>query len=134
MKKKNIIAHTFQLSPYPRELWVVKGGDTSELRDLYCFPNGTETKDYFEEIEGYEAFTSCLLRDKKTRKFGYLVYCTNTVKNDAIAHEAGHVVVYLFDDIEITIDVKNDEPFAYMLGYVYGCIESVVRNKKNTKA
>ena len=35
-----------------------------------------------------------------------------------IAHEALHVVTYLFQDKQIRIDTDNDEPAAYLLGWI----------------
>jgi hypothetical protein len=62
--------------------------------------------------------------------------CWNT-----IAHEALHVTNFLFSDRGITIDTKNDEGQAYMLGFIVGEIakcrevlnKKAKRKKKKTK-
>ena len=40
-------------------------------------------------------------------------------------HESTHVAIEIFDYIEARIDTNNQEPFAYLCGWVAGCIEEV---------
>ena len=109
----------------------MKGGDYTKLNQLYCWPDGTEIADsylnYLDHTVG--AFTSDLIKDKKTGYLVFLVWAPGKAKNKDIAHESGHVVLWLFKDLNIRIDADNSEPFTYMLGDVYEKIESVVRNK-----
>lgn len=45
--------------------------------------------------------------------------------SDTIAHEATHLCNQLFKNIGAKVDVDNDEPYAYLLGWV---VKQVTRN------
>ena len=48
-------------------------------------------------------------------------------KTDAgvIAHEAVHITNYVFKHANITLDINNDEPYAYLLGWIVEEIHKV---------
>ena len=48
----------------------------------------------------------------------FVVFKTGDVSNKIIAHEALHVVSIIFDHIGAKMDLDNDEPQAYLLGWV----------------
>jgi hypothetical protein len=47
-----------------------------------------------------------------------------------IAHESVHAAGILFDIVGATVDVKNDEPFAYLVGWI---VEQVLKVKDKYK-
>lgn len=48
---------------------------------------------------------------------------------EIITHEAFHASLDMFDAIGCRIDANNQEPFAYLVGWVSKCMEEVKRNK-----
>lgn len=69
-------------------------------------------------------------RDKKGVTDYYLVFHSNASHSE-IAHEALHIVNWIFKDRYIELDLINDEPGAYLLGWV---IDQVYKAKiKGTK-
>lgn len=70
---------------------------------------------------------------KKPCKDGYMEYVvafSRPPKGHIIAHEAVHVVNYIFVDGLIELDRYNDEPQAYLTEWVVRQIESFVNKKK----
>ena len=50
--------------------------------------------------------------------------------NSTIVHEAYHACNIIYKHIEATPDVDNDEPFAYLLSYVYRCCLDTINQYK----
>lgn len=48
----------------------------------------------------------------------YIIAVTQKIKPSVIAHESFHAVGYIFEDHSIVIDIKNDEPAAYLLEWI----------------
>lgn len=80
-------------------------------------------------IHGFGAVT---FRDHT--KDGYDRYVIAFNYEDAtsslVAHEAFHVVTYLFEDKQIRIENDNDEPAAYLLGWIVGEIHKRIKIEK----
>lgn len=48
---------------------------------------------------------------------------------ETITHEAIHAALEVFDYVGAIVDTKNQEPFAYLCGYIARCINQVKKNK-----
>lgn len=64
---------------------------------------------------------------------GFSVYCvafdTDYITFHNVAHEAFHVVTNIFKDRGMYIDLSNDEPAAYLLGWVVKEIHKFIKVK-----
>jgi hypothetical protein len=49
---------------------------------------------------------------------------------DWIAHESTHVALGIFDYIGSEVAANDSEPFAYLVGWVFGCIDKVRKFKE----
>ena len=56
---------------------------------------------------------------------GFLVWIDKNVSFNAIVHESTHVAFETFRDIGGIADEDNQEPFAYLIGWVAGQIKNV---------
>ena len=85
--------------------------------------------------------------EKIQRKYnlnGIVDYCAITFQTDKeivvvfnskvdasiIAHEALHICSYVFKNTGVDFDRDNDEPLAYLLGYVVNKISKMIKLKK----
>lgn len=68
---------------------------------------------------------------KKNGYLQYVIILTDPVNINIIAHEALHIVNYMFQDFGIVYDVDNDEPAAYLLGWIVNEITKCVNIDKN---
>lgn len=124
-------AKIYEFDPviYPRKLWVAKGGEAKDLIDV--FSDRCEKDLQLDDVENlYGAISYTVIR-KSDGMFGELVWFPTikhlTVKN--IGHESSHVAVNIAHDMNIRIDYENDEPFAYLIGWLCDCIDKVRTNK-----
>lgn len=106
-----------------------------ELKDLYTFADEVELDNSI--LDG-DATTSTVLRKSDNKycvlvKFNHLSKCKSISKNldfiNTISHEAGHVVMNIYDYIRQHICTCSQEPFCYLLGYATECIYKTLKNK-----
>lgn len=123
MSKKTII-HEFDPQIYPRLLWVVKGGELEGIKDMF------ETEMSEEEAGGAVTFP---VRRKSDNRLGYCVWFPKSgdIRNlDWIAHESSHVALCIFNDVGAIITPEGQEPFAYLVGWVFRCIDKIRKWKE----
>ena len=111
----------YQFDPqiYPRKLWVAVGVPTEELNEKFV----DEIKDM---DDSYDAET-LPIQQKEPLLGGVLVRFENlkSMRPDNIAHEATHAALEIFDYVDARIQYDNQEPFAYLVGWVVKCIDEV---------
>lgn len=124
--KKHTYIHEFDPCIYPRKLWVIKGGTLEGIREQMIVSDKLEID---PDEQGAVTFPATL---KKTGLYGYCVWFPSAKdirRGDWIAHEATHVALSIFSDIGMLVEYENQETLAYMVGWVYECIDEVRRFK-----
>lgn len=124
MANKKTIIHEFDPCIYPRLLWVVKGGELEEIKDMFDF-------DLPDDEE--RGAVTIPVRRKVDSRLGYCVWFPKAgdIRNlDWIAHESTHVALCIFNDIGGVISYEGQETFAYLVGWVFGCIDTVRKFKE----
>lgn len=116
--------YQFDLQIYHRRLWVSVGVSTEELQSRFGKENISDMDD------SYYAETNTV-QQKEPLLGGVLVRFQElkAMTPENIAHEAAHAALEIFDYCGCRIDIGNQEPFAYLVGWVVNCIEEV-RNVK----
>lgn len=118
MEKQKI--YEFDPQIYPRKLWVSVGVPFEEL------------KDEFEDLKPMEKASYAQVdhvgKLKPEIRGGLLVRFEDLdalKRFGNITHETIHVATDIFDYIGAYHDPKNQEPFAYLCGWIAKCIEEV---------
>ena len=109
--------YEFDPQIYPRKLWVaVTKGTFSDVFD-------TELK----ELGEYDNADVNNVHHKEKDLGGLLIRfrSADEITAENTTHESTHVAIEIFDYIGARIDANNQEPFAYLCGWVAGCIEEV---------
>ena len=109
--------YEFDPQIYPRKLWVaVTKGTFSDVFD-------TELK----ELGEYDNADVNNVHHKEKDLGGLLIRfrSADEITAENTTHESTHVAIEIFDYIGVRIDANNQEPFAYLCGWVAGCIEEV---------
>lgn len=122
MESKHRI-HEFDCEIYPRKLWVAVGVPYAVIKDM------------FEDVEPMDESTDAQVthtrRLKPDIKGGILIRFENrkamTVAN--ITHEATHAAMEIFSYVGAYHDPKNQEPFAYLCGWIAKCVGEVKNGK-----
>jgi hypothetical protein len=73
----------------------------------------------------YDAFVFKIMSKKGYSR--YVVFVKPNSSPKVIAHESVHIVNLIFDDTKIQIDIHNDEPQAYLTGWVTGEIYKALK-------
>lgn len=124
--------HEFYPEVYPRRVWIVKGGKLEALRERFCKRDNTEI--CFKGA--YEGYVDSVMY-KENGSLGELIWFpyASAMPVGHISHEATHAAIDIFDDCGCRIDAENQEPFAYLVGWIAKCINEVKRGKygKSTK-
>ena len=126
MKNNKTIIHEFDPCIYPRLLWVVKGGSLEEIRKTLEFG------EVGEEEHSCGALTISAY-DNENKRGGFLVWfpkAKDMSHGDWMAHEASHVALGIFDYIGAEAKASDSEPFAYLVGWVFKCIDTVRKFKE----
>lgn len=123
MSNKTII-HEFDPCIYPRLLWVVKGGSLEGIKETF------EVECNEEDLGGAVTIPA---RRKSDGRLGYCVWFPKSgdIRNlDWIAHESTHVAICIFNDIGGNVTYEEQEPFAYLVGWVFGRIDTIRKFKE----
>lgn len=116
--------HEFDPVIYPRKLWVAVGVPTAVLNDMF--------EDKLEDMsESSNAEVINARRLKPDIKGGVLIRfkSKNEMTANVMTHEAVHAAIEIFDYTGCGISYDNQEPFAYLAGWVSQCIDDVKRGK-----
>ena len=105
---------------YPRRLWICTQTELEQCKDCFILSENGEDID-LDDVIGYSA----VVWNVQHCHYGYglLVFIVNKLTPRQIAHEAAHVTLEIFKDCDCRVDYENQEPFAYLLGWAYECIE-----------
>lgn len=119
--------HEFHPQIYPRRLWVIKGGLLGDIKNMFSQRDGKELD---VGDEDYDALTYSVML-KETKKFGELIWFPDetSIEQEKVTHESAHAAMDMFRDIGADVDTDNQEPFAYLAGWIADCIDQVVQNR-----
>lgn len=118
--------HEFHFEIYPRRLWITYDASVKELDEMFpADPNDPEQKS-FEPIEDcHDAITYAVVDNRNLG--GFLIRFANlqAINFRNVSHESDHVAHKLMEFVGILPDLINDEPEAYIVGWVANCCEEV---------
>lgn len=83
-----------------------------------------------EQADFADAFVYRIDTKKKVINY-FVVFRAYSLVN--IAHEVTHLVNHIFEDRCVELDLKNDEPQAYLTGYLFGKIHKALRPVKKER-
>lgn len=113
---------------YPRDLWVAVGLTAEEINQALVRRDGRPIET--EDDPTTKASTYPYVMDKVNGYFGALVIIwDDKIGDDGICHEAFHAAMSMLYDVGVRFFSDDQEPSAYMVGWVFGKIQGVVRGK-----
>ena len=128
-KSKKTEVFSFDCNIYPRMLWVATS--FGELKQFVrSYDDGTEeTLDKIDDNNA-AAITDHIFMPSIDR--GGVIIRFRSKKDmtpDVVAHEATHAAIMIFDYCGCRISPDNQEPFAYLVGWI---VECCMKAKKDT--
>lgn len=117
--------HRYPMGIYPRTLWITFDATPEELN--LQFPTGGSDDKPFEAMpETCDAVVNSVC--DATNKGGFLIRFDGkgSARMGVVAHEADHVADEVYKFIGAVPDVDNNEPHAYLAGWVAACVEEAL--------
>lgn len=109
------------LKIYPTKLWLAKYSDRKKIKSRFIDCNEDELDlSVCDSAEGitFNVIERNIKKGEKGRDFGPLIALSKDISEGNIAHEAAHAAVIICDELGIKIDINNDEPFCYLIGFI----------------
>jgi hypothetical protein len=97
------------------------------------FPDGKDAITAVEEHYNFslEEFSAVCLHQKNSKPARYaLVFRLEDFTPGLAAHEAKHLVNYIYKDNYIKLDVDNDEPECYLLSWIVNRVHEAYNKAK----
>ena len=132
-KSEEIGYFSMNFGIYPRMLYVIKGSNKNKvITDNFVGRDG-RTNLIVEDDDTSTGSRMWIVRERKANKCGFLVQLKRVDNVSCLAHEATHVALDCFTDIDAVADANNQEPFAYLVGWVTEQLLYAYRHKENKK-
>lgn len=132
MKKISENIWEFDPQVYPQLLWVAVNPTEEEQQKLFTTTYDDPEKDLKADM------TSCYavvydVRLKENGRTGSMIVFKDLeqIKFSHVAHEASHVVMNLCSVCNIKTHYDNQEPIAYLIGWVADCCDKVKNEIEN---
>lgn len=128
---KRVLKFEFPLHIYPISIDVSIGSNLEELYKGYTSSTDTEITD-FDDVANSLAFTH-IVKNRVSKKLKVLIYFISEeeVNFCNVSHESTHAAKAVFD--YVCADIKDEEAFAYLVGYIAGCCEKALKRYKKLK-
>lgn len=107
----------YDLIPYPRKMWVVKGENYDQIKESFTLEEGDyELTD--EEIN--DKWNALVIPCSKDDRLGYLVFITDDCSPSDLVHEALHVSLCVYEDCSMKLEPGMDqEPLCYLTEHIW---------------
>lgn len=119
-----MIIDKYDMTIYPRKLWVATGWGKETPRRFTYDDGETELEDVGENY-GAATYGVC---ERKDGCYGVLIVFKNTPSYENgseviedVSHESVHAAGRTFKELGVRADYDNDEPMAYLVGWVAKC-------------
>ena len=106
-----MVRKKIEIPIYYGDLIIIQAKNWKEVNKKY----GTKANKEFDAIT--------FKNEKKSGYTEYVVAFINKPKGEVIAHEVTHLVNHIFIDRLMQLDAYNDEPQAYLTGFIFAQIE-----------
>jgi len=111
-----MIKKTIKIPIYFGELTIIQTDDFAKIEKQYSL----------KETNSYEAFT---FKNLKSNYLQITVVFNNQVSPRTVAHESLHILNWIFTERNIEYDFYNDEPAAYLLGWIVEQVHKTIKVK-----
>lgn len=126
------MVHRYPMGIYPRTLWITFDATPEELN--LQFPTGDTCNKPFAALDKCtDARTDTVLDINNHGGFLIRFDGVKSARMGTMVHESVHVADWTFDYIGATPDINNDEPYAYLVGWVAACVEDALAAQEGKK-
>ena len=127
MKKNKL--YEFNPQIYPRKLWVLFKPSYETINKLFHQDGKPLPFEQFDKMSRCQQNGSTMsVVSRETNDIGVVIIFWSKPKISTISHESVHACDYIFDELGMCTQSfeETNEPYAYLVGWVSGCIELVI--------
>lgn len=120
--------HEFDPVIYPYKLWIVIDKQPTIISEAFDEYSGNPIEFIERDTNNLEAFAMPVSK-KENSNYGVVLFFRSkkSMSYELVAHESSHAAKYLFE--HIGAEMKEHEPFEFVIGWIAGCCEKVKNNK-----
>ena len=120
--------HEFDPVIYPYKLWIVIDKQPTIISEYFDEYSGNPIEFIERDTNNLAAFAMPVSK-KEDSNYGVVIFFRSkrSMKYELVAHESSHAAKYLFE--HIGAEIKEHEPFEFVIGWIAGCCEKVKNNK-----
>lgn len=124
---KTPIIQEFDPVIYPFRVWVIIDKTPNVIADNFKEYNGNVIEFITSDTNRLQAFTMPV-QSIENPMYGVVLFFRSkrSMTYEVVAHESSHAAKYLFE--HINAEMKEHEPFEYVVGWIAGCCEKVKKN------
>lgn len=121
--------HEFDPVIYPYRIWIIIDKIPNIIAEHFDEYNGNRIEFIDRDTNMLCAFTMPVRR-KENPCFGVVIFFRSkqSMSFELVAHESSHAAKYLFE--HIGADIKEHEPFEYVIGWIADCCDKVKNSRK----
>lgn len=120
--------HEFDPVIYPYKLWIVIDKQPTIISEAFDEYSGNPIEFIERDTNNLAAFAMPVSK-KENSNYGVVIFFRSkrSMSYELVAHESSHAAKYLFE--HIGAEMKEHEPFEFVIGWIAGCCEKVKNNK-----
>ena len=116
--------HEFSPEIYPRKLWITVG--TEQFKDKFSgLSEWDENADAIVDNANEDSrdLGGIFIRFKSLEKMTF----------ETVTHESIHAALEIYNYINASVEIQNQEPFCYLAGWIAKCCEEVKKCEQEYK-
>lgn len=116
--KKGTRSKSIKIPLYTGKLIIIQTDDLEKVNIMF---------DTMFKTHGYDAIT--FMDEEKNGFTNYVVAFQGKPSASTIGHESMHVLTYIYKEHGIRLSINNDEPQAYLIGWIIGELHKFLKIK-----
>lgn len=119
----------YDLSIYPRDLFVSVGFDEEELRSSFIDSDDKALSFEDCDIDMIDCLTCSIVQEVKSKNYGVLVIIKEPEDISVLVHESVHAANAICEQLGLNPETSNDECYCYLVQFIFKCINEAVYGK-----
>ena len=119
----------YDLSIYPRDLFVSVGFDEEELRSSFIDADDKALSFEDYDIDIVDGLTCSIVQETESKNYGVLVIIKDPEDISVLVHESVHAANAICEQLGLNPDTGNDECYCYLVQFIFKCINEAVYGK-----
>ena len=124
--------YEFDPQVYPRKLWVLYNPSYHTMAENFLQNEEEISFEQYSSLKHADNGFTASVMNKNDLSLGVLIVLFKKPSINTISHECVHFADCVYEELGITSQnySEGNEPYAYLVGWASGCIESILKKGK----